>query len=389
MDHPLNNDDFTIDPRKADAFDKALDALGHGDRRKMRKVEPDMRDTVDRMFALADVAGIAPAGTKPAPERSRIRQFVRPAMTWVSAAAVILLLAVMVNRTFPESPLNSRSFGTTVVTPDGSRTVTPEEARPDYPVVNTVPLDVSECVVDPRPRDQVAAILGVPPKNGNEDLPELYDTTFSDIEWDDIQKSYREWQACLKNGRTYQAMALETVQFIGDDAYGSAAIVGLPFSDATIDALLDVREAQDAQWVQQGSSFTADSTLLMILPDGTVAASEDGTVVLVQVAWYNTRTTQRESAPGTAVFQLVNDTWQIAAHQVPMIPTMAESGGPETQILPTLPPGWDLPPTIVPTVPPETGSGSGEPVMTPPPATVTPVSMGGDNAPIPTVSAGG
>ena len=197
------------------------------------------------------------------------------------------------------------------------------------------PVSPAECTVAPRSRENVVQVLSKSPQKGDTQ-PTNDGSHLDEATLGEIQASFREWQACRRFGKTWQAAALETDQFIRTDFYVDGGVLGnwmLPdvaYSEATINGILDGRisldkaesslgdqQAQGVQgseaglnlnlWVIDTARPTSDPTL------GTYPSADGGTFVSVTVVWTNPRLLSSSALPTALVkFQLVDGQWKIA-----------------------------------------------------------------------------
>lgn len=198
------------------------------------------------------------------------------------------------------------------------------------------PVSPAECTVNPRTRENVVQVLSTSPRAGD-----IYPTTLDGSHLDEttmgeIQATFRERQACRRFGKTWQAVALETEQFIRTDFYVGGGVLGnwmLPdvaYSESSINNILDAQisldgakstlgdqQAQGAQgseaglnlnlWVIDMARPTSDPR------SGTYPSAAGGTFITVTVVWTNARLQNNSALPTANVkFQLVDGRWRIA-----------------------------------------------------------------------------
>ncbi len=128
-----------------------------------------------------------------------------------------------------------------------------------------------------------------------------------------IEQSYRSWQVCKLVGKTSQQMALETEQFIREDVYGDSRIM-TPYSEATIEEILDRRAEADAQWgeMMQAPGNVASSARRAIDTNGFVAISEAEDYVFLEIVKViEVDGKQILNPDGEMGFRLVDGVWLI------------------------------------------------------------------------------
>lgn len=203
------------------------------------------------------------------------------------------------------------------------------------------PVSPSECVVEPRTREDVVTVLSTPPGAGNTH-PSYPDSHLDEATVGEIQAVFRQWQACTRFGNTFQAAALETDQFIRTDFYDDGGVLGTwrlidtPYSEDTINGLLDGRTELDAAkaehgdvqaqgaagsesglnlnlWVLDTSQPTSDPSR------GTYPSADGGTYYMATVVWTNPSLLSGTSSgaggglpSANVTFQLVDGQWRIA-----------------------------------------------------------------------------
>jgi hypothetical protein len=233
MNPTFFDDDMTDGNSKdADALDRALDAMIRGDRRKAKRLDPGMRETVDRMFALADVSGMSPAGAVRVSPASllqwRNRVQFKQVVSALSAVAAIVVLAIAINAAVPGFPSGNGSYGTMVPTSDAS----------SDSFIHVAPLSMADCDVAPRTRAELRGILSTTPSDA--DLPEGTPSEIKiDQDWiDALNDTLRTWQACARYNNSFAAMALESSGFIRRTIYPDLYAID-PYSETTIDEILD------------------------------------------------------------------------------------------------------------------------------------------------------
>lgn len=202
------------------------------------------------------------------------------------------------------------------------------------------PVSPSECVIEPRSREDVVAVLSTPPAEGNSQPP-YSESTVDEATLGEIQATFRQWQACTRFGKTFQAAALETDQFIRTDFYDDGGVLGTwqlidtPYSEETINGVLDGRieldnaksahgdkQAQGAPGSESGLNlnlWVIDTTDLRKDPDsGAYFAGDNDTFISVPVVWTNPSLLSGSSGntgrlPSAYVsFQLVDGQWKVA-----------------------------------------------------------------------------
>jgi len=184
------------------------------------------------------------------------------------------------------------------------------------------PLSVKGCDVPERSRDEVVQILLTPPSSSGAnkpgaDAPELRPGaspgTIDQVPVAEIEQSYRSWQVCKLVGKTSQQMALETEQFIRDDLYGDSRIM-TPYSEATIEEILDRRAEADAEWgeLMLRPGNIANSAQRAINTNGIVAISEAEDYVFLEIVRVTEINGEHVLNPdGEMGFRLVDGTWRV------------------------------------------------------------------------------
>jgi hypothetical protein len=265
--------DFTSDipnrDRYADALDRALDDFVRGNRRRSKRLESNMGTTVDRVFALAEVGGMSGAGLVPGrPVRKLIPWPMRQIVSVASTVAVVVILAVGINATFPGFRDQSTGLGTSIATMD---------AEDDQ--ISVHPLVPDDCRWGSRSREELHEILGIVPSDN--DLPDMIvsDSDADPAVLDSLDETLRAWQACARYNDTFGAMTLESEGFIRRKIYPDLYTVD-PYSDATIDEILDGFERTDevygARTPEPGEPAN-EWPVLMIDRTRPITVSEDGT----------------------------------------------------------------------------------------------------------------
>lgn len=186
----------------------------------------------------------------------------------------------------------------------------------------TDPLSVKGCDVPERSRDEVVQILLTPPSSSGAnkpgaDAPELRPGaspgTIDQVPVAAIEQSYRSWQVCKLVGKTSQQMALETEQFIREDVYGDSHIM-TPYSEATIEEILDRRAEADAQWgeLMLRPGNVASSARRAIDTNGFVAISKAKDYVFLEIVKVTEVDGKQILNPdGEMGFRLVDGVWLI------------------------------------------------------------------------------
>ncbi|MGC4192404.1 MAG: hypothetical protein QM589_14735 [Thermomicrobiales bacterium] len=362
-----------------DRFDAILDAMLRGDRSGLSDLDPEMASTLDQVLGWADLSGFVheppstmPGSTRSAPvvtddaprssahiapeapipiratpvapethphRRASRRRVIMSALSGIAAA---LVLGLSIYTAIPA--LNDRTDRTpspTAISLAGTDGTQLADAGPSptkgsdtvigSPGPNADGIDVltsDECAVAPLSRPEVLSILATPPG----DYADVYnsksmtsqETSFANIPVDDLNAVFREWQACVKFGATWQYMALQTDFMTRSDIYGPqllsrpALIKG--YSESTLNEILDGRVLVDqktrdgwASYVAGGGSLpevvlvideTADPSSISISADGTYIANLP-VAKLIQ-------TTGEQFPHGTVDFELVDGQWKIA-----------------------------------------------------------------------------
>jgi hypothetical protein len=370
----------TITDPSDDRFDAILDAMLRGDRSGLSDLDPEMASTLDQVLGWAALSGFAheppsatpdsmrsaPVVTDDAPRNSAritpdapipiratsIAPATRPQhrasrrrviMSAFSGIAAALVLGLSIYVAIPA--LNDRTDRTPSPTAislagaDGTRLAdagtTPDTGSGDIigspgPDANGIDVLTSdECTVAPLSRPEVLSILEMPPG----DYADIFnakdmrsqESSFADIPVNDLNAAFREWQACVKFGATWQYIALQTDYMTRSDIYGpqllSRPALVNAYSDSTLNDILDGRVLIDqkrrdgwANHVANGGSLpgsllvideTADPTTISISTDGTYIAS----VPVTKLTPYSGETYPRN---GTIDFELVDGQWKIA-----------------------------------------------------------------------------
>lgn len=186
-------------------------------------------------------------------------------------------------------------------------------------------LSVKGCDVTARSRDNVVRVLLTAPASpGNrkpgENAPEYRPgapvSTIDMIPARDLEKieqTLRTWQVCKWLGQTYQQMALETDQFVRESVYQSTEI-STPFSEPTINELLDRREEVDAlHYVRMsGPGIIAGLPPVAIDLTGTTSVSPAGDYVILDVVSVDTFDgAQHLNERGSMGFRLIDGVWLV------------------------------------------------------------------------------
>jgi hypothetical protein len=306
MNPTFFDDDMTDGNSKdADALDRALDAMIRGDRRKAKRLAPEMRETVDRMFALAEVSGMSPAGAVRVNPASLIQwrnrvQF-KQMISALSAVAAIVALAVAINATVPGFPSGNGSYGTTVPTSDASSDST----------IHVEPLNSADCFVGPRTRAELQEILATTPSDA--DLPAMTpdgERVDSPI-LEDLDGTLRTWQACARYNDSLAAMTLESTGFIRRMIYADLYAVE-PYSASTIDDILDgflrTDEVYGRQITEQG--YVDRWPVLVIDRTKPIDVSSEGDRIDVHVRMVSPLTGESGDG-GMVTFVLEDGAWKI------------------------------------------------------------------------------
>jgi len=377
------------DTSPENALDQALDALLQDDPTALDALDPMMRATVARLYDLADLAGpetlaaltddaarasadarpsrpLAPVTTlpveRPAPSRRRSpRRFIMPTLSGL-AAALILGLGIygaipIFNDADPAGPTQiafqavDDSTPTTIAADDplvftGGDPLVNANGSTYLPPVGTEltgldgedalnPISPDECMIAPRTRDEVVTILSTPPAAGD-DAPMVGDeSTIDDATLTEIQATFREWQACVRFGATWQATALETDQYIRTDFYDDGPVltsiydlIDVPYSEETINGILDGRISLDEQKAALGAQLATNPDgseggldLKLWVIDLTPPANDDtkpvyvssngGTYLTFSVVLTQPRLITDAIPTASVSFKLVDGVWQI------------------------------------------------------------------------------
>ncbi|MGI8486175.1 MAG: hypothetical protein ACR2OU_18190, partial [Thermomicrobiales bacterium] len=187
------------------------------------------------------------------------------------------------------------------------------------------PVTSDECTVAPRSRADVLQILSSPPGSYADIFNAKNMHSGGDMPVDKLNQVFREWQACVKFGSTWQYLALETDYMIRADIYGAQSWdrgpLLEPYSQTTINEILDGRELVDndrrTRWLEvwQGQGISLPETVLVIdqSEKAQFGMSEDGTYIAsVGVTKLNQVNGEQWPRNGTVDFELVNGQWMIA-----------------------------------------------------------------------------
>ncbi|MGI8404614.1 MAG: hypothetical protein ACR2OE_07595 [Thermomicrobiales bacterium] len=220
--------------------------------------------------------------------------------------------------------------GDASTTPPAYSTATSQIGVPGADATGVDPVTSDECTVAPRSRNDVLQILSSPPGsyadivNAKNMRGGPQQITFDGIPVDQLNQVFREWQACVKFGATWQYLALETDYMVRADIYGSQSFDRGPllqaYSQDTLNNLLDGRELVDndrrARWTDawQTSQQLPETVLVIDMSQGAqFSISEDGTYIAsVHVAKLNQATGEQIPRNGSVDFELVDGEWRIA-----------------------------------------------------------------------------
>ena len=201
----------------------------------------------------------------------------------------------------------------------------PPDLPPSVSEAGAQPLSVKGCDVAPRSRDDVVTVLLTAPASPGigkpgPDAPEFRPgAPVSPIDMipatdlEQIEQTLRTWQVCTWLGQTYQEMGLETDQFVRENVYHSTEI-STPYSEPTINELLDRREEVDALHYQRmsGPGVIAGLPPVAIDLTGTTSVSPAGDYVIMDVVSVDTFDgAQHLNARGSMAFRLVDGVWLV------------------------------------------------------------------------------
>ncbi|MGI8483873.1 MAG: hypothetical protein ACR2OU_06385 [Thermomicrobiales bacterium] len=201
----------------------------------------------------------------------------------------------------------------------------PPDLPPSVSDAGSQSLSVKGCDVTARSRDNVVGVLlAAPASPGNrkpgEDAPEYRPgapvSTIDKIpagELEKVEHTLRTWQVCKWLGQTYQQMALETDQLVRESVYHSTEI-STPFSEPTINELLDRREEVDAlHYVRMsGPGVIASLPPIAIDLTGTTSVSPEGDYVVLDVVSVDEfNGEQHLNERGSMAFRLVDGIWLV------------------------------------------------------------------------------
>ncbi|MGN6032069.1 MAG: hypothetical protein ACTHQE_10445 [Thermomicrobiales bacterium] len=145
---------------------------------------------------------------------------------------------------------------------DAIQTPTPLQVGDTTPPTDFViaPLTANDCPTQARTRDEVLAVLSTPPAPGSD----LYvgNTSVDQSTLDAVNGTLRGWWACMLFGKPWNAMALESDQYLRELFYGNSQ-VSKAFSPSTLNELLDAREEASDARLHFGPIVGAD--MLMVL----------------------------------------------------------------------------------------------------------------------------
>ncbi|MGI8485953.1 MAG: hypothetical protein ACR2OU_17045, partial [Thermomicrobiales bacterium] len=128
-----------------------------------------------------------------------------------------------------------------------------------------------------------------------------------------IEQTLRTWQVCKWLGQTYQQMGLETDQRTRESVYPSTEI-STPFSEPTINELLDRREEVDALHFQRmsGPGVIAGLSPVAIDLTGATSVSPAGDYVILDVVSVDEYAGEQHlNARGSMAFRLVDGVWLV------------------------------------------------------------------------------
>ncbi|MGC4104848.1 MAG: hypothetical protein QM753_00645 [Thermomicrobiales bacterium] len=357
-----------------DQFDTVLDAMVHGNHAGLTDLDPEMRSTVIELLDWATLSGFA--GEAPAPplassvitrqptdERAAPARNVPPEspipihallsatrprrasrrtiiMSTVSGLAAALILGLSLYGAIPNftdrapSPTTISLAGAdgTHLADAGTTPTTASDSVIGSPGPNSDgvdPLSSDECTVTPIPRSAVISILQSPPGEyadivNAKPMAGVVDGWPDAIPVDDLNAVFREWQACVKFGETWQYMALQTDYMTRSDIYGpqllSRPVLTAAYSDATLNDLLSGREQVDAdrqdawlEYVNAGGALPENVLIIDQTVFNGIGISHDGTYIAsVPIAKLNQANGEQIPRNGTVDFELVDGQWKIA-----------------------------------------------------------------------------
>jgi len=351
-----------------DQFDEILTAMLAGtDPDAGARLDPTMRATIDQLLSWADRSGYATEPVSPAhvhwkeqtpmpplalssqalpmPARSSSSPTATSARTarrtwsWLYAGiAAVLLLGIVALAIRPfltpspndEEPTISAIEASALASGDDTTDVPEPTVAIGEPGVNAAgvdPLTSDECTVAPVSRQHVLTVLSTPPGNYGDlfNAKSMYiHESFDDIPLDTFSQIFREWQACVKYGSTWQYMALQTDYMTRLDIYGEQVFDRGPileaYSQDTLNELLDGRVLIDNDRRQRWADYVATSPAglpeVVLVIDTTQPASfslsEDGTyVATLPVAKLSLVSGEQRERVGSIDFLLVNGDWKI------------------------------------------------------------------------------
>lgn len=315
---PLPPDDEhdapTNDELDDNQFNAILEAMLHGDRRRVRELDPEMGATIDQLLSWAELSGFADEsptesafddqgarGTtastthRPNPIERNLAPAATPGVTTprhttrrggilsrshlvaiVSGIAALLLIglaaygarSLVVDRDDGSSPTTvSFAAVSTTPTPPGIPSPTPYPTLAPNPSITYVapPLSVDECAAEPRSREELLDILSTPP--GANPLSGMGSRTADAETRAEIDALLRSWWSCHAYGMTWEQTAYESHEYIRETIYPDPRIT-VPFSPGTLNELLDARAWVDADQLSVLPPNTTE--ILTIAPDGFV-----------------------------------------------------------------------------------------------------------------------
>jgi hypothetical protein len=239
----------------------------------------------------------------------------RQIVSVTSTIAAVIILAVGLNATIPGFRDQSTGLGTSIATVDAG-----EDDQ-----ISVHPLVSDDCRFEPRSREELHQILGVVPSDN--DLPDM---TISDSEADpavvdSLDVTLRIWQACARYNDTFGAMTMESEGYIRRKIYPDLYTVD-PYSDATIDEILDGFERTDEVYgarTPEPDEPANEWHVLMIDRTRPITVSEDGTRIDAYVNMVPTDNgdsqdvrdggdSPRQADGGFVMFVLEDGLWRIA-----------------------------------------------------------------------------
>lgn len=305
MDPTTQPTEHQRDPH-ADALDRALDDFVHGSRRRVQRLEPDLRDTVERVFALAELGGMTASGVRPVPIRRGLgrRPSLRQVLSVGSTIAAVLVLAVGIGIVIPrlqdDGGAPEFAAGVPTATTEGSVPITVPSLRATS--CDALPRDRVE-VIDILTVNPDADMYGAPGGVTSLDLPETLD---------ELDGVLHNWQACRFASQTYSALSLVSANYIRQAAYGRH-MPRPKYSESTIEEIVSGWEYVDAEQMLWDPAATGQAVI--VRDTGAEIDVESASLVRVPVRMVDTISGE-VLADGSIAFIYEQDAWRIYAVEI-------------------------------------------------------------------------